>query len=109
MTTTNNPPVSHNPVDEYFWKIDQDLLAKQRQQRAIEREKIEKEAAQKAHWMKCPKCGGNLVETDFHDIKVDRCTDCKGAFFDEGELNLLRVRNQHQSWLASFLGETLKA
>jgi uncharacterized protein len=108
MTTTNNPPVTHNPVDEYFWKLDQELLAKQRRQRAMEREAQEREAAQKSHWMKCPKCGQDLQETDFKDIKIDRCTGCGGAFFDAGELDLLRVRNQHQNWLAGFLAESLK-
>jgi Zn-finger nucleic acid-binding protein len=39
------------------------------------------------HWMKCPKDGSDLKETDLtHGLKVDDCTLCRGIFLDYGEL-----------------------
>jgi hypothetical protein len=38
------------------------------------------------HYMKCPKCGRDLVEIDYRDLKVDKCTGCEGVWLDPGEL-----------------------
>ena len=59
-------------------KIEQD---KQRNLVAAERRK-----AKELHFMKCPKCGMNLVEIDYRNIKVDRCSACEGVWLDAGEL-----------------------
>ena len=59
-------------------KIEQD---KQRNLVAAERRK-----AKELHFMKCPKCGMNLVEIDYKSIKVDRCSACEGVWLDSGEL-----------------------
>ena len=42
--------------------------------------------AKELHFMKCPKCGMNLVEIDYKSIKVDRCSACEGIYLDKGEL-----------------------
>jgi Zn-finger nucleic acid-binding protein len=36
--------------------------------------------------MKCPKCGMGLIEIDYKDIKVDKCSGCEGVWLDAGEL-----------------------
>jgi hypothetical protein len=59
-------------------KIEQD---KQHKLAAAERRK-----AKELHFMKCPKCGMNLVEIDYRNIKVDRCSACEGVWLDSGEL-----------------------
>jgi hypothetical protein len=59
-------------------KIEQE---KQRKLAAAERRK-----AKELHFMKCPKCGMNLVEIDYRNIKVDRCSACEGVWLDSGEL-----------------------
>ena len=59
-------------------KIEQD---KQRNLVAAERRK-----AKELHFMKCPKCGMNLVEIDYRNLKVDRCSACEGVWLDSGEL-----------------------
>ena len=38
------------------------------------------------HYMKCPKCGRDLVEIDYRDLKIDKCTGCEGVWLDPGEL-----------------------
>ena len=71
--------------DEYFVKQDADLIKQQRARLDAERAKVERAS----HFMRCPKCGGTLVETLFHHIKIDRCPDCGGVWFDQGELEML--------------------
>ncbi len=38
-----------------------------------------------SHYMKCPKCGADLVTEDQHGIQLDRCTECQGIWFDARE------------------------
>lgn len=46
----------------------------------------ERQKAKELHYMKCPKCGMDLVEIDYKNIKVDKCTSCEGIWLDAGEL-----------------------
>jgi hypothetical protein len=36
--------------------------------------------------MRCPKCGMELIEIDYKEIKVDKCSECDGIWLDAGEL-----------------------
>jgi len=40
--------------------------------------------------MKCPKCQGTLEPVVYAEIEVDRCTDCKGIWFDSLEAQTLK-------------------
>lgn len=40
--------------------------------------------------MNCPKCHAPMEEVVFQDVQVDRCTNCKGVWFDEFEREDLR-------------------
>src|SRR2546422_4410988 len=67
--------------EEYFAKRDAELL---RQQRAA----VQKTAAEnerRSHYMKCPKCGYDLITGEWHGIQIDQCTHCHGMWFDAGE------------------------
>lgn len=75
-----------NVEDEYFFKLDQELLRQQRARLDAERQAAER----KSHYMKCPKCGHDLVEVPFQHVKVDRCPDCGGMWFDRGEFEMLQ-------------------
>ncbi|MBW1808731.1 MAG: zf-TFIIB domain-containing protein [Deltaproteobacteria bacterium] len=40
--------------------------------------------------MKCPKCWKTEMEKSTHKgIEIDRCPDCKGIYFDVGELEAI--------------------
>jgi Zn-finger nucleic acid-binding protein len=39
--------------------------------------------------MDCPACHSTLIVVERHGIEVDWCLDCRGLWFDEGELELL--------------------
>jgi Zn-finger nucleic acid-binding protein len=40
--------------------------------------------------MNCPKCNAPMEEVSFESITVDRCTSCKGIWFDANEHKLLK-------------------
>ena len=75
-------------------KKEEEYFAKQmfEEKQKIEQEKqshlaaAERRKAKELHFMKCPKCGMNLVEIDYRNIKVDRCSACEGVWLDSGEL-----------------------
>lgn len=46
----------------------------------------EKKSLKELHFMKCPKCGMDLIEIDYREIKVDKCSACDGIWLDAGEL-----------------------
>lgn len=88
--------------DEFFVKQDAELIKAHRAKLDSER----KAAERKAHYMKCPKCGADLAEQEYHHVKVDVCPDCKGMWFDGGEIELIgRVRD---SAVGGFIGDLFK-
>lgn len=64
--------------DAYFRKIEEERL------RAL----AERTAAE--HKMICPRDGSELVHENRAGIVVDRCPQCKGAWLDEHEVELLK-------------------
>jgi Zn-finger nucleic acid-binding protein len=40
--------------------------------------------------IQCPKCQGSLETVVYSDIEVDRCTNCKGIWFDSLEAQTLK-------------------
>ncbi|MBF8258446.1 MAG: hypothetical protein HW377_820 [Actinobacteria bacterium] len=47
----------------------------------------ERERLKSLHFMKCPKCGMELIEIDYRGVKVDKCSACEGVWLDAGELD----------------------
>ena len=88
--------------DEYFVKRDAELLKARRAELDAERAKRERAA----HYMKCPRCGGDLKERQHHHVKIDICADCKGTWLDAGELDMItRVdRNNFSRFIGDLLG-----
>jgi hypothetical protein len=46
----------------------------------------EKKRLKELHYMRCPKCGMELIEIDYKGIKIDECSECEGIWLDAGEL-----------------------
>ena len=47
----------------------------------------EKKRLKELHFMKCPKCGMELIEIDYKGRKIDECSECRGVWLDAGELD----------------------
>jgi Zn-finger nucleic acid-binding protein len=44
--------------------------------------------------MTCPSCGGQLVELDRSDVRIDACRQCRGVWLDRGELDRILERER---------------
>lgn len=95
MATEEKP--SRNE-EEYFAKLNAELIKERRASLDAARSQTDR----KAHFMKCPKCGGDLKEVEHHHVKVDQCTDCKGVWLDAGEIELLE--HAQDSGVTKFFG-----
>jgi transcription initiation factor IIE alpha subunit len=88
----------YNKEEEYFYKKNRELIEKRRRDLDAQRSKQQTQADRTVHWMKCPKCGGDLKEVEMSGIKLDQCASCEGIYFDRGELELL-IESQEQKGL----------
>jgi acetyl-CoA carboxylase beta subunit len=82
--------------NEYFRRKEQELISKMKS-------KLEHESS-KSLEIKCPKCDGNLVETDFETIKIDVCDKCTGVWLDAGELTQLVDKDKDGGWFSKVFG-----
>ncbi|MDH5805901.1 MAG: zf-TFIIB domain-containing protein [Gemmatimonadota bacterium] len=89
--------------DEYFAKQEAELLKAQK----AEAEKAKALEERKSHFMKCPKCGADLVVEEFHGLEVDRCPECNGIWFDAGEAEQV-IKDEPEGMLASTIGALVR-
>ena len=86
--------------DEYFARLDAELMKERRAQLDLERVNQERSS----HTNKCPKCGADLREQEHHHVKVDACVDCGGIWLDKGELEMIEEFDRRGSgFMASLL------
>lgn len=82
--------------NEYFRRQEAELLAKMKA-------KLDAEAATNLA-IKCPKCDGTLIETDFEKIKIDVCDKCSGVWFDAGEFVHVAQEEPESGWFGKLFG-----
>jgi Zn-finger nucleic acid-binding protein len=44
--------------------------------------------------MRCPACGGELVELERSGVRIDACRQCRGVWLDRGELDRILERER---------------
>ncbi len=76
--------------NEYFRRREQELIGKMKA-------KLQAENVKSTN-LKCPKCDGNLAETDYENIKIDVCNKCTGVWLDAGELAQIVEKDEHGGW-----------
>ncbi len=66
--------------------------------------------------IRCPRCSGPMTEYDHAVVRADRCDNCQGIFFDNGELEQVveKAIKDHDgqtqgSWFSSLFGRREKA
>jgi hypothetical protein len=72
--------------EEYFVRMEFERKKKAEEEKQAKLAAAEKKRLQELHHMKCPKCGMDLIEMDYKNIKVDKCSGCEGVWLDSGEL-----------------------
>jgi len=93
-------PKPSDKEEEHFARLEfekkKKLEAEKHSKMAVEEKKKHKEL----HYMRCPKCGMQLVTINYKGIEIDRCTGCNGVWLDAGELE--QVAELEHSTLGKF-------
>jgi uncharacterized protein len=87
--------------EEYFARQEAERRRKVAEERQEKLLAEERERARTLHYMKCPKCGMQLEEIAFGDVRVDKCFSCEGIWLDKGELEGIRQKE------GNFMGRLL--
>lgn len=88
--------------EEYFARVEFERKKKAEEESRKKLADAEKKRLKELHFMRCPKCGMQLVEVDYRTLKLDRCTACDGVWLDAGELEA--ATKLEKSVLSRFLG-----
>ena len=90
--------------EEYFARQEFERRKKLAEERARALEARECERLRQLHWMRCPKCGSELVEVEFRGVRIDKCTSCDGLWLDAGELEQVIAKGDFLGGLLSIFG-----
>ena len=75
--------------EEYFARIEFERRKKLEEEKHRKLKEEDKKRLKELHYMKCPKCGMELIEIDYKGIKLDKCSECEGVWLDAGELEAI--------------------
>jgi hypothetical protein len=95
------PVKPSGPEEEYFVRLEAERMRKLVHEHQLKMNEEERERQQKLHFMRCPKCGAELEEIAFGDVRVDKCFNCEGLWLDRGELETIQSKD------ARFVGRLL--
>jgi hypothetical protein len=87
--------------EEYFARLEIERRRKFAEERQAKIQQEERERERALHFMKCPKCGSQLEEIAFGDVRIDKCFTCEGVWLDKGELERIQTKE------AGFVGRML--
>ena len=87
--------------EEYFARLEIERRRKFAEERQAKIQQEEREREHRLHFMKCPKCGSQLEEIAFGDVRIDKCFNCEGVWLDKGELERIQMKE------AGFVGRML--
>lgn len=93
----------YSKEEEYFYRINRDLIEKKRSELNSKRNEQESKSAQTIHWMKCPKCGSQMNKMNISGIYAEQCAQCHGIFFDREEFETLLESRIPKSFLKQLL------
>ncbi|MDP3259881.1 MAG: zf-TFIIB domain-containing protein [Thermodesulfovibrionales bacterium] len=71
---------------EYIARMEYERLKKIEEEKHKKLKAEEKNKLRELHYMRCPKCGMEMIEIDYKGIKIDKCSECEGIWLDAGEL-----------------------
>lgn len=72
--------------EEYFARMEFENKKKVEEEKHKKLAEQEKKKLKELHYMRCPKCGMELIEIDYKAIKIDKCSECEGVWLDAGEM-----------------------
>jgi 5-methylcytosine-specific restriction endonuclease McrA len=99
--TTEKP--SRNE-EEYFARLEAERMERKRAEQA----RLAEDAERKSHYLRCPKCGGNLQTIDVSRVQVDQCPECHGVWLDAGEMDHI-MHAEKGGMLTRALGDFMRS
>jgi hypothetical protein len=78
--------------EEYFARLEMERRRKVAKETEAAKLEHEREQQRLLHFMRCPKCGSELQEVAFGDVRVDKCFACDGLWLDDSELEKLQTK-----------------
>lgn len=90
----------YDKEEEYFYRQNKAMIEARRAELDAKREAQKAHELKEKHWMRCPKCGHEMEEVEMAGLKVDRCPECEGIFFDAGELEILLEAQEPKGFVA---------
>jgi len=91
--------------EEYFAREDAEKKRKLQAEQAKEMSDTQKEELKQLHYMKCPKCGMDLMTIEHRGVEIDKCAACNGVWLDDGELEKLSGEEGFVSSIFGFFKE----
>lgn len=83
--------------EEYFARKELERRRKIETEKQKQMQEAEKQRLKETHYMRCPKCGMQLLEIDYKSIKIDECANCKGIWLDHSELDAILKLQQSEA------------
>ena len=71
--------------EEYIARLEFEEKKKREEERHKKLVSEDKKKLKELHYMKCPKCGMELIEMEYKKLKIDKCSSCQGIWLDAGE------------------------
>jgi hypothetical protein len=90
--------------EEYFLKKEAEKLMALAEKARRETEEAERIRLKELHFMRCPKCGMELSEIGFREVRIDKCMSCGGVWLDDGELEQIAAEEPEDGLLKRFSG-----
>lgn len=75
--------------EEYIARLEFEEKKKREEERSKKLLADEKRKLKELHFMKCPKCGMELIEIEYKNLKIDKCSSCSGIWLDPGEFEMV--------------------
>ena len=99
MNNTNK--IGYSNEEDYFYNHNRKLIEERR--KSLNEERVLKSDTMTGNnfWMKCPKCGSKLQETEISGITIEKCEGCEGIYLDNGELSLIMDAEKKESFFDS--------
>lgn len=73
--------------EEYFARMEFERKKKIEEEKHQKLAEEDRKKMQELHYLRCPKCGMELIEIDFRNIKADKCSECGGIWLDAEEVD----------------------
>ena len=75
--------------EEYFARLEFERKKEIESERHRKLAEAEIRKLKELHYMRCPKCGMELIEIQYKGIEIDKCSECEGVWLDADEVEAI--------------------